>query len=75
MQYFNLHTHSFSNQTDVFELVNQYPQEFLDSIPHFTEIKDKIVFAVHPRTYKTLNQFGISLPANVVTTEPLGYLA
>ena len=36
MQYFNLHTHSFSNQTDVFELVNQYPQEFSDSIPYYS---------------------------------------
>ena len=36
MQYFNLHTHSFSNQSDVFELVNQYPQEFSDSIPHYS---------------------------------------
>ncbi len=36
MQYFNLHTHSFSNQADVVELVNQYPQEFSDSIPYYS---------------------------------------
>ena len=36
MQYFNLHTHSFSNQSNVVELVNQYPQEFSDSIPYYS---------------------------------------
>jgi TatD DNase family protein len=36
MQYFNLHTHSYSNQADVFELVNQYPHEFIDTIPHYS---------------------------------------
>ena len=36
MQYFNLHTHSFSNQANVVELVNQYPQEFSDSIPYYS---------------------------------------
>lgn len=28
MQFFNLHTHKFTNQETVLELVNQYPQEF-----------------------------------------------
>lgn len=36
MQYFNLHTHSYSNQVDVIELVNQYPQEFNDVIPNYS---------------------------------------
>ena len=36
MQYFNLHTHSYSNQSDVVELVNQYPQEFNDVIPNYS---------------------------------------
>ena len=36
MQYFNLHTHSYSNQSDVIELVNQYPQEFNDEIPNYS---------------------------------------
>jgi TatD DNase family protein len=36
MQYFNLHTHSYSNQEDVVELVNQYPQEFTDLIPSYS---------------------------------------
>ncbi|WP_310559628.1 TatD family hydrolase [Flavobacterium sp.] len=36
MQYFNLHTHQFTNQPDVLELVNQYPQEFDVSIPYYS---------------------------------------
>ncbi len=36
MHYFNLHTHTFSNQEDVVELVNQYPQEFTDLIPYYS---------------------------------------
>ena len=36
MQYFNLHTHSYSNQSDEFELVNQYPHEFTDAIPNYS---------------------------------------
>jgi len=36
MQYFNLHTHSFSNQENVVELVNQYPQEFTDAFPQYS---------------------------------------
>jgi TatD DNase family protein len=36
MQYFNLHTHSYSNQEDVVELVNQYPQEFTDTFPNYS---------------------------------------
>lgn len=36
MKYFNLHTHQFTNQDDVLELVNQYPQEFDASIPFYS---------------------------------------
>lgn len=36
MQYFNLHTHQFTNQPDVLELVNQYPQEFDPSTPFYS---------------------------------------
>lgn len=36
MQFFNLHTHKFSNQPEVLELVNQYPQEFDASIPFYS---------------------------------------
>lgn len=36
MQYFNLHTHEFKNQEHILELVNQYPQEFDDSISNYS---------------------------------------
>ena len=36
MQYFNLHTHQYTNQPDVLELVNQYPQEFDPTIPLYS---------------------------------------
>lgn len=36
MKYFNLHTHQYTNQPDVLELVNQYPQEFEVSIPYYS---------------------------------------
>jgi len=36
MQFFNFHTHKFTNQPDVLELVNQYPQEFDAEIPFYS---------------------------------------
>ena len=36
MYYFNLHTHIYTNQDNVLELVNQYPQEFTDTIPNYS---------------------------------------
>ena len=36
MNYFNLHTHKATNQTDVLELVNQYPNTFDKTIPFFS---------------------------------------
>jgi TatD DNase family protein len=36
MKFFNLHTHQFTNQESVLELVNQYPQEFDASIPFYS---------------------------------------
>ncbi|KAF2513937.1 TatD family hydrolase [Flavobacterium foetidum] len=36
MEYFNFHTHKFKNQTSVLELVNQYPNEFDESIPFYS---------------------------------------
>jgi TatD DNase family protein len=36
MRFFNLHTHKFTNQETVLELVNQYPQEFDVSIPNYS---------------------------------------
>lgn len=36
MLYFNLHTHKFTNNSSVFELVNQYPWEFDAAIPQYS---------------------------------------
>jgi TatD DNase family protein len=36
MRFLNLHTHKFTNQKDVLELVNQYPQEFDATIPFYS---------------------------------------
>jgi TatD DNase family protein len=36
MQFFNLHTHQFTNKAQVFELVNQYPDQFVDTISHYS---------------------------------------
>ncbi|WP_293895527.1 TatD family hydrolase [Flavobacterium sp.] len=36
MQYYNLHTHKFTNNPSILELVNQYPCEFDDNIPRYS---------------------------------------
>lgn len=36
MKFFNLHTHRFSNNENVLELVNQYPHEFDAAIPNYS---------------------------------------
>jgi TatD DNase family protein len=36
MAFFNVHTHKYTNQPDVLELVNQYPQEFDAAIPFYS---------------------------------------
>lgn len=36
MKFFNFHTHKCTNQADVLELVNQYPQKFDASIPFYS---------------------------------------
>lgn len=36
MQFFNFHTHQFTDQPNVLELVNQYPNEFDASIPFYS---------------------------------------
>ena len=48
MKYFNLHTHQFTNQPEVLELVNQYPQEFEARIPFYS-------IGIHP-LYIDVNQ-------------------
>ena len=41
---------------------------------HLAGIDHKIVFPIHPRTKANLAKFGMSLPPNVMTIEPAGYL-
>ncbi|MNL02182.1 putative deoxyribonuclease YcfH [compost metagenome] len=36
MEFFNFHTHQFTNQSNVLELVNQYPNEFDASVPFYS---------------------------------------
>jgi TatD DNase family protein len=36
MEFFNFHTHQFTNQPDILELVNQYPKEFNAAIPFYS---------------------------------------
>ncbi|MCV2484860.1 TatD family hydrolase [Flavobacterium sp. SH_e] len=36
MEYFNFHTHQFTNQPNVLELVNQYPKDFDAAIPFYS---------------------------------------
>lgn len=36
MEFFNFHTHQFTNQSNILELVNQYPKEFDSSIPFYS---------------------------------------
>lgn len=36
MIFFNIHTHQYTNQKEVLEIVNQYPQEFDSSIPNYS---------------------------------------
>ncbi|OPZ97921.1 MAG: UDP-2,3-diacetamido-2,3-dideoxy-D-glucuronate 2-epimerase [Bacteroidetes bacterium ADurb.Bin408] len=37
------------------------------------ETDEKIVFAIHPRTAKNLKTYCITIPNNIIITEPLGY--
>ncbi len=36
MQFFNLHTHKFTDSSEILELVNQYPWEFDTTIPNYS---------------------------------------
>ncbi|MFL9843769.1 TatD family hydrolase [Flavobacterium rhizosphaerae] len=33
---YNLHTHNYTNNPDVFEMVNKYPYEDIDGVPYFS---------------------------------------
>ena len=37
------------------------------------ELEHKIVFPIHPRTKKLVEEYNIRIPENIIATEPLGY--
>ncbi len=41
---------------------------------HFENIDYPVVFPVHPRTKNNLSKYNISIPSNIITIEPVGYL-
>jgi len=41
---------------------------------HLAQIKRDIIFPIHPRTKKNLENFNIRLPLNVTVIEPVGYV-
>ena len=43
-------------------------------ITGLSQVDNKVVFPVHPRTRKALEMFGISPGENILVTEPVGYL-
>ena len=52
-KFINLHTHKFSNDSEVIEIVNQYPWEFNASIPNYS-------IGIHP-WYIDVNRLEIDL--------------
>ena len=36
MQFINLHTHQYTNDSSILEVVNQYPWEFDEAIPTYS---------------------------------------
>ena len=66
---------------DKYLLLTMHRQENVDEpdrlemlIKHLSGIDQKIVFPIHPRTKSNLARYGLSLPPNVIATEPAGYL-
>mgnify|MGYP000947648066 CR=1 FL=1 len=53
MQFVNLHTHSYTNDDSVLEVVNQYPWKFDDAIPQYS-------IGIHP-WYIDENRLSIDL--------------
>jgi UDP-N-acetylglucosamine 2-epimerase len=49
-------------------------EKLSDIIKGLKEINFPLIFPVHPRTRKMLEQFNLTLPENIRAIEPLGYL-
>ena len=43
-------------------------------VSHLKSLPFEVVFPIHPRTTKNLEKYGIGLPSNVISAEPMGYL-
>lgn len=50
------------------------PKWLAQLIDSLSALNRKIIFPIHPRTKKMLEEFGYSMPRNVIVKEPLGYL-
>jgi len=48
--------------------------KFAEILGAFEEIEMEIIFPLHPRTKKRLQEFELNIPANVRLLNPLGYL-
>lgn len=59
MQFYNLHTHNFTNSEDILELVNQYPSEFDNTIPFYS-------IGIHPWKIEESN---ISIELSIVESK------
>jgi UDP-N-acetylglucosamine 2-epimerase len=41
---------------------------------HLSEVEHEVVFPIHPRTQASMKKYDISLPSNVKTIDPVGYM-
>lgn len=41
---------------------------------HLCEVKDRVVFPIHPRTQASMKKYDLSLPPNVTAIDPVGYM-
>jgi UDP-N-acetylglucosamine 2-epimerase (non-hydrolysing) len=41
---------------------------------HLKEVRQKVIFPIHPRTKKNLIKYNIKLSSNVIAIEPAGYI-
>ncbi|TML45196.1 MAG: UDP-N-acetylglucosamine 2-epimerase (non-hydrolyzing) [Actinobacteria bacterium] len=60
--------------TTVHREANAVPNRLEQILEGLSRVDEPVVFAVHPRTRKTLDHAGLEAPANVRLLRPLGYL-
>ena len=64
---------------ETYVLVTAHRQENVDDLPRLSKILKalsqfpKVIFPVHPRTKKRLEEFSLHFPKNVELTDPVGY--